>query len=435
MDLVWVAAITRGADGPKGIRRTDMARFLFTMILSDDIGIPARCLPIALELKRRGHMVAFCNPREAPAKFIGGAGVDNLPIDVSTRPTVCSSPTPELWNLDHFMCIRGYVDEQFVRARVRAFVEVIESFAADVVVDSWEPTACMAARACRRCLVTIIQADIHPTNRGFMWWKEPPDDIPSPVAAFNAVLLHYGLAPISTSSELVVGDLTLCAGTPETDPVPGASDVVHMGPMFSPHMQAQLPGWIDDFAGDTPLIWVYCGNPRYHGAHVSGIADSIVVLQAAYAGLADQDVRVIVTAGYQARPKELPPLPSNFREADFLPGLSLARRCDFMVHHGGHSSCMTGTFAGTPALIIPTFSERESNARRLANLGVASLLIPVVDASGSKHVDSTAFRDTVRVMLTDASYRKNAEELARRMANYGGPDRIADITQKIEGLL
>ena len=38
-----------------------------------------------------------------------------------------------------------------------------------------------------------------------------------------------------------------------------------------------------------------------------------------------------------------------------------------MVHHGGHSSVMTGLSAGTPAVIISTSTERESNARRPAS--------------------------------------------------------------------
>jgi len=47
-----------------------MGRFLFTTILANDLGVPSRSLPIALELERRGHRVAFCNPLDAPAKLL-----------------------------------------------------------------------------------------------------------------------------------------------------------------------------------------------------------------------------------------------------------------------------------------------------------------------------------------------------------------------------
>jgi len=43
----------------------------------------------------------------------------------------------------------------------------------------------------------------------------------------------------------------------------------------------------------------------------------------------------------------------------------MAERCDLMVHHGGHGSVMTALAAGTPAVIIPTITERERSARRV----------------------------------------------------------------------
>jgi UDP:flavonoid glycosyltransferase YjiC (YdhE family) len=280
--------------------------------------------------------------------------------------------------------------------------------------------------------VTIIQADLHPTNKGFIWWKEAPRDIPSPVSVLNVVLAEYAMDPISDATELLVGDLTLCAGTPDTDPVPEASDVVHLGPMFIPQMDAELPAWVDDFAAGRPLIWVYCGNPRYVAPGFPGPTDSIVIMRAAIEGLAGEDLSVLLTAGFQERPEELPPLPDNFREAAYLPGLSLARRCDLMVHHGGHGSCMTSAFSGTPALIVPTYSERESNARRLADLGAAGMHVPGVDETGEKHVDGAEFARTVQAMLAEPSYRRQAEALSARMKPSAG---AAGIAQRIEELL
>ncbi len=93
---------------------------------------------------------------------------------------------------------------------------------------------------------------------------------------------------------------------------------------------------------------------------------------------------------------------------------------------------MTGAFAGTPALIIPTFSERESNARRLADLGVAELRIPRVDEAGEKWVDGAEFGRAIQAMLSDASYRTKSEALSRRASDCGGPRRIVE---HIEALL
>ena len=42
-----------------------MAKFLFTMMLANDLGLPTRLVPIARELADRGHEVAMFNPAQA----------------------------------------------------------------------------------------------------------------------------------------------------------------------------------------------------------------------------------------------------------------------------------------------------------------------------------------------------------------------------------
>ena len=193
-----------------------------------------------------------------------------------------------------------------------------------------------------------------------------------------------------------------------------------------------LPEWFDQYDDAKPLIWVYCGNPRYMGLEINSPGDSIVILKVAYEMLAEQDVNVIITLGHQHRPEDLPPLPDNFREENYLPGISLAKKCNMMIHHGGHNSCLISAFTGTPSLIIPTFSERESNARRIKALGIAELLIPVVNETGAKHIDGSSFKEKVHKILTEFSYKKNAEEVSKRMAKYS---KLNTIIERIEGLL
>jgi UDP:flavonoid glycosyltransferase YjiC (YdhE family) len=53
-------------------------RILFVSLRSDDLGLPSRLLPIAAELRARGHDVAFASPDPAPARLIAGAGFGNL---------------------------------------------------------------------------------------------------------------------------------------------------------------------------------------------------------------------------------------------------------------------------------------------------------------------------------------------------------------------
>jgi UDP:flavonoid glycosyltransferase YjiC (YdhE family) len=223
---------------------------------------------------------------------------------------------------------------------------------------------------------------------------------------------------------LLAGDLSLIVGTPETDPLPKDADVHYVGPVVWQRGNAVLPDWITALHFDQPLIWLYPGNPRYFDVPTPG--DSIVVTRAAIAAFADEPVQVVLTTGFQDLPAELGTLPSNFHHTAYVPGLAMAERCDLLVHHGGYSSVMSGLMAGKPAVMIPTITERESNARRLAALGAGEVVMPVNRADGEKEVDVEDFRSRVQKVLSEPSYRRSAQRIAESMKEYGGVSEAAD---------
>ena len=55
-----------------------MAKFLFTTLPTNDLGLLTRSLPIARELAARGHHVLFSSPAQAPSRLIAEAGFQNL---------------------------------------------------------------------------------------------------------------------------------------------------------------------------------------------------------------------------------------------------------------------------------------------------------------------------------------------------------------------
>lgn len=89
----------------------------------------------------------------------------------------------------------------------------------------------------------------------------------------------------------------------------------------------------------------------------------------------------------------------------------MAERCVLMVQHGGHGSVMIGLAAGTPAVVIPTVTERESNARRVLALGAGEIVLPVNGADGEKRIDVQEFGSKVQRVLKEPEYRA----WARRM--------------------
>ena len=412
-----------------------MAKFLFTMLPANDLGLPSRLLPIARELANRGHDVAVFNPAPAPAKLIEDAGLINLPMPPRPMPAHIfdDAHVSGAWDVEH-MFGALFADEEYVRAATALHVDVVRGYGPDVVVDSFGLFTCLAARILKIPLATVLQGNFHPASDGFVWWNaERPAGLPSAAPAINKVAAEYGLPAVARCVDLLAGDLSLIVGTPETDPLPPATSITHVGQIIWQRGNAALPGWVAAIGRDQPLVWVYSGNPRYATSPTS--IDSIVVIRAAIAALSDAPVQVVLTTGYQEVPQEFGTLPSNFRHAAYLPGLAMAERSDLMVHHGGHGSVMTGLSVGTPAVIIPTITERESNARRLVALGAGEIVMPLNGADREKHIDVADFAAKVNRVLNEPGYGKSARRIADSMRQYGGAPQAAERIERFAGAI
>ena len=180
---------------------------------------------------------------------------------------------------------------------------------------------------------------------------------------------------------------------------------------------------VDELEGGKPLIWVYSGNPQY--LPVRSPVDSAVVVQACIEALACEPVKVVLTTGHHALPRRTLPLPDNFRYEPFVPGVEMARRSDLLIHHGGYGSCQMGLSTGTPAVIMPTYSERESNARRVAALGAGEFLLPLEGRRGRKSVSAQELRGLVRRVLAEPAYEALARRVGESLAAFGGAPEAA----------
>jgi MGT family glycosyltransferase len=395
------------------------------MLPANDLGLPTRMVPIARALADRGHEVAVFNPAPAPGILIAEAGLTNLPMPARPMPAPAFdlAMVSQAWDVEHFFA-GVYTSEDYVREALPVYLDLVRDYAPDMVIDSFDPLACLAARILKVPLATVLQGNFHPASRGFLWWEETrPADLPSATRFVNNVAAEYGLPSLERCIDVMAGDLSLIVGTPESDPVAADADVTYIGPMVFQRRDAALPVWVNELDHGQPLVWVYSGNPRY--APVATPIDSIVVIRAAIAALADAPVQVVLTTCYQELPAEFGALPRNFRHAAYVPGLLMAERCDLVVFHGGHSSVMTCLKAGTPAVVIPTISERESNARRLAALGAGEVVMPIAAADGEKHIDVAEFGAKVSRVLREPSYRKSAQRVAGQMRQYGGAQAAA----------
>lgn len=92
---------------------------------------------------------------------------------------------------------------------------------------------------------------------------------------------------------------------------------------------------------------------------------------------------------------------------------------------------MMGLLAGTPAVIIPTITERESNARRVVALGAGEIVLPTNGADNEKQIDVADFSTKVQRVLTQPTYRQSAQRVAESMGRCDGIREAADRIERL----
>jgi hypothetical protein len=146
-----------------------MYKFLFIMLLANDLSLTTRRVPVARTLADRGHDVAVFNPAPAPSKLIAEAGLQNLPMPSRPMP----APVMDLaqvgsaWDVEELFAA-VYFDEKSTQGETAVYLDVIRDYDPDVVVDSFGLLTCLAARVLAVPLVTVLQGNIHPASDGFL---------------------------------------------------------------------------------------------------------------------------------------------------------------------------------------------------------------------------------------------------------------------------
>jgi UDP:flavonoid glycosyltransferase YjiC (YdhE family) len=150
---------------------------------------------------------------------------------------------------------------------------------------------------------------------------------------------------------------------------------------------------------DLPLVYLTFGSVV---PQMSFFPD---LYRRAIDGLAALPLRVLVTVGRHADPRELGALPANVHVAPWVPQADVMPHASVMVCHGGSGTMRGGLAAGVPLVILPLFADQAHNARRVAELGAGIAL-----DGGPSAIPWLA--ESVRQVRADPAYRAAATEIA-----------------------
>jgi MGT family glycosyltransferase len=142
------------------------------------------------------------------------------------------------------------------------------------------------------------------------------------------------------------------------------------------------------------------------------------VFRTALAGLAGEDVEVVVTVGADNDPSALEPIPANTTVERYIPQAELLPRCAAIIHHGGSGTMYGSLSHGVPQVVLPQGADNFANGWLLARCGEGVTI-------GPDDVTPEAVRDAVRLVLEEPSYRDAGRRLAVELAALPEPAEVA----------
>jgi MGT family glycosyltransferase len=191
------------------------------------------------------------------------------------------------------------------------------------------------------------------------------------------------------------------------------SSIQFVGNM-NPKMPAnsQMPKWWESLDQSKPLVLVTQGTVAN--------TDPSQVIEPAIAGLADEDVTVVVAAGLpDLEAIQLPGgvQPANTKIENFIPFDKIMPKVDVFVTNGGYGSVNLALSKGVPIVIA---GDTEDKLFTSVRIGWKEAGINL----GTGRPTSEQIRTAVRAVLSEKKYRENAGKLQKEFARYNALDEL-----------
>jgi len=183
---------------------------------------------------------------------------------------------------------------------------------------------------------------------------------------------------------------------------------VFVGPSIQPHFAAT--DFPFDLLDQRPLLYISLGTI---------FNDRSTFYRQCFEAFGDQPWQVILSLGEKVEQESLGPIPANFLVRSHVPQLEILPRVNVFLTHGGTNSVMEALYYSVPLVVLPQTFEHKVTGLRVVELGLGCLL-----EEGT--LTAQALRDTVAMVASDTTIRKNVEHMAHMLRSVGGSKQAAD---------
>jgi UDP:flavonoid glycosyltransferase YjiC (YdhE family) len=382
-------------------------------------------IPLAQALVEKGHEVAFATGRSfgATVEAVGfrcfPAGLDWLQSPTFMQDVVARVAPEILEKLEKMGGLPGrparrdYFEANFfggVTAEriVPDILALYRTWPFDLIVrERYEFGGCVAAE-----LLGIPHATVQVASLYEDYSPEPSGVRLTQVRAF------FGLPP-DPDHQMVYRYLFLSFVPPSFHhPEITLPPTTHMlrPAFFDTSSNDRIPDWVASLAAQ-PTIYATMGSS---GAAAQTNPVFATILDA----LRDQPVNLILTVSYHFDPEEFGLQPANVHIERYIPQSLILPYCDLVINHGGFSTVLAALDQGLPMVIIPSYADQPTNARRCVDLDVARMIAPV-------DLTPQTLRDATMEVLHNPSYDQNAKRLRDEMQALPGLGHAVELLEQL----
>jgi UDP:flavonoid glycosyltransferase YjiC (YdhE family) len=416
----------------------------------------SRCLVIAKEAQKRGHICAFVTSNNKyHQNLLKHFQIYTIKQNRGWKPLLfalkamlfrsgCShSPVfTEFSGLDLQVVRDGLASHKIVNKILTQYTQIIDNFNPHLLLGDTNLLTWILSRRVDLPVVQIVRYASHPETSKLIWWKIEPKGVipPNSSALFNPLLTGMGLRAIKRAEDLLRGDLFIVPSIPEIEPIPEDGKTVHVGALTISIRNDGTPSWFQEIDNNQPLVYVTIGG----GAGPVGNKSFFSTIVEAFT---DKPIQVVVSTSDKFDLLDFPNLPKNIRIFKWVPGKFMISKADLVVFHGGYGTMMESIVCGKPTITIPFQSEQEGNGRRLEQLGCG--LVVKLSAEAYKRIeakwkygtysflvqnryDLTAeelFRAVDKILSGSESLNK-AKNLQRKIREYHGAEEAMELIEK-----
>jgi UDP:flavonoid glycosyltransferase YjiC (YdhE family) len=391
-------------------------RILYVWEIGEDLGHITQFLPLALELRRRGHDVVTAL-RELPRAeaVIGRHGITMLQAPI-WQGELLDPPQPPV-SYAEILFFFGYLDASRLTAMIRAWTALISLVEPDLIIADHAPTALIAARALGIPRTTMGAGFFLPPIKSPFPNMRPWLNVSSErlmqsdqraLRTINAALQTLSFPPLARLSDLFECARHFLTTLPELDHYGARGSVDYFGPILGPEGGA-VPEWPQ---GRGPRVFAYL-KPHYQ--EMEEVLDRVTAsgcrTAAFIGGIPKRTLARINNDTICVSHK-----PYDIKLA--------AAECDFGVCHGGHGTMCELLLKGKPLLMLPIQLEQYLVARRVSDAG-AGIVVDREDPSRD-------FGAAVGQIIDNPGFANQARELASRYANFSSLSTVTRIANECE---